>query len=191
MAFPGPLVGLGHGWGRGVSNPSCPSALLQSVLNSGIDQKLQGQLNTLRFRALLRPERLQTAPQSLGSLRCSDLWCPLTQKSPQGDRWAWEGATPPPAAPAPTSPPRLAGKNGQSNSAETRSTPTPDRKTGGRWNPAAARRGCPGHLLTPRHLLASACERLSQSSESVSPATHTNASASFSSSTLNCLSGGC
>lgn len=72
-----------------------------------------------------------------------------------------EGAASPRATPTPTpvstlalaSPPRLAGKNGQSNSAEIRSTPTPDQKTRGRWTRAAARRGYPGLLLTLRHCL--------------------------------------
>lgn len=60
------------------------------VLISGIDRKLQGQLNALLFRALVRPERLQTAPQSLRGLRSGD----LTPKSALGDHCSGEGAAP-------------------------------------------------------------------------------------------------
>ena len=46
--------GVARGRGRGGLRPS------RRVLISGIDRKLQGQLNALRFRVLVRPETLQT-----------------------------------------------------------------------------------------------------------------------------------
>lgn len=132
------------------------------VLISGIDRKLQGQLNALGCRVLVRPERFQTAPQSLGGLRRGDLWRALTPKSAEGNHCRWEGA----ALRLPRRPPppllRLAGKEGLSDS-EHSPDPRPLETTkqggggirGGRWAPGdAARRGYPGHLLAARHLLA-------------------------------------
>lgn len=110
-----------------------------NVLNSAIDRKLQGQLNALRFRALVRPERLQTAPQSLVGLRRGDLWRPLTQKCPQGDHCARERAAPLRAAPTPSP---AGGEDGLGDSKwRPGRCPLETRKPGGRWKPAAAGSG--------------------------------------------------
>lgn len=78
LAFPGSRGVLGARTGVVASpSPFRPGALLRSV-EFGIDRKLQGQLNALRFRALVRLERLQTASQTLRGLRRGDLWRPLT-----------------------------------------------------------------------------------------------------------------
>lgn len=73
------------GWGGPRAGVVASPPFSPRVLISGIDRKLQGQLNALRFRVLVRPERLQTAPQSLGGLRRGDLWPPLTPKSAEGN----------------------------------------------------------------------------------------------------------
>lgn len=93
-----------EGWGGPRAGVVASPPFSSLVLISGIDRKLQGQLNALRYRVLVRPERLQTAPQSLGGLRRRrDLWPALTPKSAEGNPCRRGGsAAPPPAALTPT-----------------------------------------------------------------------------------------
>lgn len=141
------------------------------VLISGIDRKLQGQLNALGCRVLVRPERFQTAPQSLGGLRRGDLWLALTPKSAEGNRCRWEGAAPRlPRRPPPTLL-GLAGKEGLSDSEHSPNPhPLETTKQGGggircgRWAPGdAAREGVPA-ICWPRGI----CLRVPRSGRSYS-----------------------
>lgn len=95
-----------EGWGGPRAGVVASPPFSPRVLISGIDRKLQGQLNALRYRVLVRPERLQTAPQSLGGLRRrGDLWPALTPKSAEGNPCRRGGsAAPPPRGPHPHPP---------------------------------------------------------------------------------------
>lgn len=141
----GPLPSAG-GWGGARARVVASPPFSPRVLISGIDRKLQGQLNALRFRVLVRPERLQTAPQSLGGLRRGDLWHPLTRKSPRAITVGGRGCAAPPPPRPPPPPLRLAGKEGLSSS-EHSPDPRPLETTkqggggirGGRWAPRGRR----------------------------------------------------